>query len=274
MEVTAPSSVSGSRKGMRVYSGISCIDTHVLIAAVWNLDDSMLVHREDMNRTARTAGVTFLLYIATTVADTFLFARVSRGSDMAARLASIAHHVAGMQFVIALSILKILYALILAVTLYALTRAVDRDLALLAFACRVVEGVLNAVPATVRFGLLSIAVTSTGSAAADATRQQAQAALLLNFSGWSGSVNGAIFAVGSALFAYLFLRGRSIPTPLAWLGIVGSLLILPLFILAGLRLASPALAWLISIPILLFEVTFAFWLIVKGVHPQTTGERK
>lgn len=227
-----------------------------------------------MSRTARTAGVTFLLYIATTVADTFLFARVSRGTDMAARLASIAQHIAGMQFVIALSILKILYALILAVTLYALTRDVDRELALLAFACRVVEGVLNAVPATVRFGLLSIAVTSTGAAATDATSQQAQAALLLHFSGWSGSVNGTIFAVGSTLFAYLFLRGRIIPAPLAWLGIAGSLLILPLFILAGLRLASPTLAWVISIPILLFEVTFAFWLIVKGVHPETTGDRK
>jgi hypothetical protein len=227
-----------------------------------------------MRRTARAAGVTFLLYIVTTVADTFLFARVSGGTDMAARLASISQHIAGMQLAIAFSILKVLYALVLAVTLYALTREVNSELALLAFSCRVAEGVMNAVPATVRLGLLSIAVTSSGAAGTDATRQQAQAALLLNFSGWSGAVNGTIFAVGSALFAYLFLRGRSIPTPLAWLGIVGSLLILPLFILAGLRLASPTLAWLISIPILLFEVALAFWLIVKGVHPQPAGDRQ
>lgn len=225
-------------------------------------------------RNARLAGITFLLYIATAVTDMFLYAHATSGTGMAAKLASIAHHALEVRLAIVLAIFKILYALILAVALYALTRDVDRDLALLAFGCRVVEGVMNAVPATVRLGLLSIATAGPAATAADAAGQQSQAALLLNVARWSAAVGGAVFAMGSALFAYLFLRGRSIPASLAGLGVIGSLLVVPLFPLEGMQLVGSTVGWLTSIPILGFEVGLAFWLLIKGVSPQSAGVRQ
>src|SRR6476620_11814028 len=100
---------------------------------------------------ARIAGVTLLMYIAA-------------GMSMMA--------LAGNTPAIAvLSLVTSFSALLLGVTLYAITRVQDRDLAMVGLTCRVIE----AVPG-----------------------------------------HGEIyFAVGSAVFSWLLLRGRMIPVALA-----------------------------------------------------------
>jgi hypothetical protein len=71
------------------------------------------------------------------------------------------------------------------------------------------------------------------------------------------------------LFCWLLLRGRMIPVPLAWLGLVGSVILmvaLP-FQLAGFF--SGLAAQLMWIPVALFELAVAPWLIIKGVAAPT-----
>src|SRR5216110_1145219 len=97
---------------------------------------------------ARLGGFTFLFYISASIVGTNLFARITKGDGIAAKLANIAAHRPQMGLCFILTLLTIFAALILAVALYALTRDEDAGLALLALTCRVVEGVLNAVPAT------------------------------------------------------------------------------------------------------------------------------
>jgi hypothetical protein len=118
-------------------------------------------------------------------------------------------------------------ALVLGVTLYAMTREQDRDLAMLGLTCRVIE----AVPG-----------------------------------------HGEIyFAVGSSVFCWLLLSGRMIPVALAWLGVAASVLLvvlLPLQIagfFGGPRNWSSPVTWAVWLPLLVFELTFAVWLITKGV---------
>lgn len=78
------------------------------------------------------------------------------------------------------------------------------------------------------------------------------------------------FAVGSLLFCWLLLRGKMIPTGLAWLGVTASVLlvvILPLQlagVITGAGWASSA-TWMIWMPMLVFEIAFALWLLVKGI---------
>ena len=126
-----------------------------------------------------------------------------------------------------LSLLTSLSALVLGVTLYMITREQGPALAMLALTCRVLEAV-------------------SGEAA-------------------------FFFAVGSTLFSWLLLRGRMIPNALAWLGVVASVLlvvILPLQ-LAGLfggpTSWSASVTWLVWLPMLVFEVALALWLLIKGV---------
>ncbi len=170
---------------------------------------------------ARVAGVTLIFYFAAGIASLVLSGR-AHATDVLSMITSFA-------------------ALVLGVTLYAITREQDPDLAMLALTCRVIE----AIPG-----------------------------------------NGLIyFAVGSTLFSWLLLRGRMIPAALAWLGVLGSVLlvvILPLQragLFGGARQGQPNLAeqdtpavnwfssvtWLMWFPLLVFELTLAVWLIVKGV---------
>lgn len=158
---------------------------------------------------ARVAGCTFLLYIAAGISGLALANRA---------------HVTDV-----LTLVTSFCALVLGVTLYAITREQDRDLALLALLCRVVESI-------------------------------------------PGKGSGAIyFAVASTLFGWLLLRGRMIPAALAWLGVTASALLVVLLVLqragafVGAENWSSSATWLVWLPLLVFELTFSFWLIVKGV---------
>jgi len=157
---------------------------------------------------ARIAGVTFLVYIAAGIASLALAGR-ARATDV-------------------LPLFTSMSALVLGVTLYALTREQDPDLALLALVCRVIE----AVP---------------------------------------GQAAPIFFAVGSTIFSWLLLRGRMIPVALAWLGVLASALLVVILPLqragsfSGGANWSSAVTWLVWLPMLVFELTFAAWLIVKGV---------
>ena len=163
-----------------------------------------------MTRTtnARIAGVTFLVYIAAGVATLSLTGR-THATDV-------------------LSLVTSLSALVLGVTLYAITSEEDPDVAMLALTCRVVE----AIP---------------------------------------GNAGAFFFAVGSTLFSWLLLRGRMIPVALARLGVLASVFLVVILPLqrAGLFGGSTnwfsAVTWLMWLPMLVFEVTLALWLIIKGV---------
>ena len=222
-----------------------------------------------MTRTtnARLAGFTFIFYIAAGITSLVLSGRAIIGDGIAAKLASIAQHETEMRIVVLLSLLTCFSAIALGVTLYAITREQDRDLAMLALICRVAEGLAGMfMPRTL--ALLWLA-TATGSTAPDTTSAHALAAFLLKLGAWSPSAT--FFAVGSTFFAWLLLRGRMIPVALAWLGVIASVLlvvILPLQ-LAGLFGSSAnwfsAVTWIMWLPMVVYEVALARWLIIKGV---------
>ncbi len=198
-------------------------------------------------------------------------ARLRNFIGTAAKLASIAQHATLMRLAAVYSLLMMMNALVLAVALYALTRDYDRDLALLALCCRVTEGVIGGMSAIAQRALLSVATAATAATAADAAAANALGSVLLQEQGLSTLVSATVFAVGSTLFSYLFLRARTVPVSLAWLGVLASVLLvvgLPLQ-MAGF-LESPV-TYLMWIPMAVFEVTFALWLLIKGVAAQPAG---
>ncbi|NIR45231.1 MAG: DUF4386 domain-containing protein [Gemmatimonadetes bacterium] len=220
-----------------------------------------------MTRTtnARIAGFTFLFYIATGVTAMVLFNQATGAGGIAAKLAGVAQHSAGVRLSVVLSLVMVLNALVLAVTLYAITRDEDPDLALLALSCRIGEGVINAIPVIATVGLLWVATGAVGAAASDAAAANALGAFLFEVLDWCFLIGATVFAVGSTLFAYLFLRARSIPVWLAWLGVVGSVLLV-VFLPAQLAgLISGLVTDLIWVPLAIFEVVLGFWLLIKGV---------
>src|ERR1700693_2934439 len=94
---------------------------------------------------ARIAGFTFLIYIAVALTGMVLSSRAASGVDTAAKLASIAQHATEFRVAFVLDLVSCFCALVLAVTLYSITRDQDPDLAMLALTCRVAEGVIDAL---------------------------------------------------------------------------------------------------------------------------------
>lgn len=222
--------------------------------------------------TARLAGSVFLLYIAMGIGAIVLTSPVGSAEGIAAKLAAIAEHAPRVRLSLVLSQLMLVDALVLAVALYALTRDQDRDLALLGLTFRVSEGVLGAAGSVSSLGLLWLG-TAAPTAAADAQAANSLVALLLKVEAWSPIIAAFPFAVGSTLFSWLFLRGRMIPVALAWLGLLASILLVMLLpaVLAGfLKGPVTSFMWL---PMLVFEVVLALWLLIKGVAMPTTQRR-
>ena len=216
---------------------------------------------------ARIAGFTFLFYIAASITSMVLFSRATGGEGTAAQLAGIAQHASDVRFTIILDLLQSLSALVLGVTLYAITREHDPHLAMLALTCRVAEGILGGMGIAWTVGLLWLA-TTTRAVAANTGAAQELGAFLLQMGAWS--LSATFFAVGSMIFSWLLLRGRMIPAALAWLGVVASVLlvvILPLQLAGMLRQVGwfGTVTQLMWLPMLAFEVALALWLLIRGV---------
>jgi hypothetical protein len=210
---------------------------------------------------ARIAGFTFLSYIAAGITSMVLFRRATSGEGVAAKLAGIAAHATDAGVLVILGLVQCFSALVLAVTLYAITRDQDGDLAMLGLVCRVGEGVIAALSIPAMLTLVWLA-TASGADALDTGAAHALAAYLLRD---DVALTATFFAVGSTAFAYLLLRGRMIPVPLAWLGLVASAVLvigLPLQLAGWLHGPIASLMWL---PMLAFEVPLGLWLLTRGV---------
>lgn len=155
-----------------------------------------------MTRTtnARIAGFTFLFYIALGV-TTLILDRAIRADRIAARVALIAEHATRVRLTVLLTLLTCVTALLLAVSLYGITRDADRDLAVLALSCRIGAGMLGAVAPVTTLGLLWLA---TGGAPPDGGAGGATlGAFLLQVGQWNTLIAAILFAVGSTLFSWL-----------------------------------------------------------------------
>ena len=210
---------------------------------------------------ARIAGFTFLFYIAVAFPSMVLFNRATSGEGIAAQLAALVQHATDVRLSVVLSLAGCFSALVLAVTLHAITRDEDPDLAMLGLTCRVGEGLSGAVSIPATLGLLHLA-TATGAQAPDSAATQALAGFVL---GQTALIPAIFFAVGSTCFSWLLLRGRMIPVALAWLGVVASILVvvcLPLQLAGVLHGPITQLMWL---PMAAFEIPLGLWLLIKGV---------
>lgn len=222
---------------------------------------------------ARIAGFTFLFYIAVAFPSFVLMNRATDAEGTAAKLARIAEHAADVRVAILLVLLSCFSAIVLAVTLYGITRDEDHELALLTMACRVAEGVLGAIGIPNTLGLLWLATAGAGAGAPDVATTNTLATFLL-MPAQNTMLGAPFFAVGSMIFSYLLLRGRMVPVALAWVGVLASALLvvsLPLQLAGFLTGPMTGYIWL---PMLAFEVPLALWLLIKGVATPGGGERR
>jgi hypothetical protein len=221
-----------------------------------------------MTRTtnARIAGFTYLFYAAIGICLELLMHQ-ARGvdGDSVAKLARIGEHATNVRLAILITLLECFSALVLAVTLYGITRNQDHELAMLALVCRVAEGVLGTLIIPNYLGLLWVAKAGSETGAPDIPTTKALGTFLL-MPVPSVPIGTIFFAVGSTIFSWLLLRSRMVPVTIAWLGVFASGLlavVLPLQ-LAGFP-TGPLTGYYQWLPALVFQIVLALWLLIKGV---------
>jgi Domain of unknown function (DUF4386) len=213
---------------------------------------------------ARLAGFTILFYMAAGATAVYLMNRAMDAEGTVATLSRIAAHASDVRVAIVLEILECFSALVLAVTLYGITRDENHELAMLGLTCRVGEGVLGAVGIPRTMGLLWLATTGSGAGVPDVATTNAMGAFFLV--PVPGAMIGApFFAMGSMIFSYRLLRGRIVPTPLAWLGVLASVLLvisLPLQLAGFFKGPITGYMWL---PMIAYHIMLGLRLLIKGV---------
>lgn len=211
---------------------------------------------------ARLAGYTYLGYIVFAMVATLLSSKTTAGTDTPQMLATLHRTMAIASATVLLDLLQVVCAIVLAVTLYRLSKGVDTTLALLAMGFRVGEGLLGFVPLLGKLELMKLA--GSGGQCTDSPGCLAVASEI--FSRPDDLFGQFCFVVGGFLFAYLFLAGRLIPRWMAWTGVltIGLQLLCVPFYIASL-VPGKVVNWL-WFPILLYEVPLGMWLIRKGVR--------
>jgi hypothetical protein len=111
--------------------------------------------------------------------------------------------------------------------------------------------------------LLTLSQEFVKAGAPDASYHQTSGALLLAVKDWSHVLENFPYGLGALIFNYLLYKSKLIPRWLSVWGLIGATLML---VTGLLRMFDPSLVYL-ALPILLYEMVLAVWLIVKGFNP-------
>jgi hypothetical protein len=166
---------------------------------------------------------------------------------------------------LSLGLLGGLSTVFLAMGLYGVTKPVDNNLALLAFAFRLVEATLFGVMAVSSFVNLNLYLGTESMHAFSATQLTVFVNLHSGEASAGFNIAAIFFSMGSILFFYLFTKSKYIPRFLAQLGFYGSFLV-PVTCFGSLLFPQYSkmlfAGWA---PIGLAEISVGIWLLIKGI---------
>lgn len=219
-------------------------------------------------KAARIVGLAYLLGMATAIfADVYVRRRLIVPSSAAETARNIMAHETLWRSGVAGYLACMLSVAVLTAASYMVLAAVDRGLAVLAAVLRVVEIAVGVVATLSSLEALRLLSGASYLQAFSTEQLQALARLPIGAYGTAINVSFVFLGCGSAVFCYLWLRSGYIPKPLAALGVFGSaLLATGAFAIVMLPQLAKTLAMAHMLPLGVFEITVAFWLLIKGLR--------
>jgi len=217
---------------------------------------------------ARLAGFMFLLLMATVASSSILLSGIEGNDEISDTLSNISENTLSVRLGVLTLIVSSISTFILAAMLYAITKHQDKNLAILALSCRAAEAALYAIGITSVLTLLSLSARTPSASGNELSSAQAIGDFVSNAWSFSTNIGAIFFAVGSALYSYLFFKARSIPVLLSLLGLVASLTLVvgvPLQTAASHSTVDGA-SGAIWVPMIIFEVVTGLWLLIKGAE--------
>jgi hypothetical protein len=216
----------------------------------------------DSNRkTARTAGILFIVATAASLLGTALTHPSLTGTDSLTRVAEHMPRVAagGLCELIAAGT-----SAGIAIALYPILQRWNGTLALGAVVFRAMEAVMYTVGTVSLLSLLTVAPRFTHAAPADRGWFQALGDALLALREEAILAGVFAFALGGLMYYAVFYRSRLVPRWLAGWGIAAELLMLVACMLALFSRTPVTSSTILILPIAVQEMVLAVWLITRG----------
>lgn len=174
-------------------------------------------------------------------------------------------------------LLLVLTAVGTAVMLFPYLRRWNEHLALGYLCFRFMEAVFIAIGVVSILGLLQLSIHYEANRIASEENLHEFGYMLQAFHRWT-SMLGPNFMLGinTALYSYLLFRTGLVPRPLALFGMITAALVFAAGLLEMFGLIEPfsAAKGFIALPVGVYEMSLAVWLISKGFHKQNLEKLK
>ncbi|MBA3873640.1 MAG: DUF4386 domain-containing protein [Anaerolineae bacterium] len=175
-------------------------------------------------------------------------------------------------------ILGVLMELILAIAdigtaigLYPILKRYGERIALIHLFLRFYEAVIIMIGIISVLSLLTLSRDFVAASAPDADAYHVSGTLLHAVYSWT-SILGPIFLLGlnTLMYSYLLFKSKLVPRPLATLGLTGAALVLGYGLLVIFGVVAQGSGFtLLAMPIAVYEMILAVWLIANGFNSST-----
>ncbi len=224
-------------------------------------------HMHTNRQAATIVGVFYILAAVTAIFGLLLYNPLLGGPDY---LLQGAEHKNQIILGALLELLLVGSAIGTAVGLFPFLRKFNEHIALGYLCFRFLEAILITVGIVSILSLLTLSQTFVAAANPDASAYHAAGTLLIAIHAWTFLLGPSfMLGVNTTLYSSLFYTSRLVPRWLAILGLTGAILVLLQALLVMFGLVSQLSVWgaLLAVPVAVYEMTLAVWLIVKGFNP-------
>ncbi|MEA2337393.1 MAG: hypothetical protein QOE82_1400 [Thermoanaerobaculia bacterium] len=160
---------------------------------------------------------------------------------------------------------------VLLVALYVILRPVNRNIALLAVAWRIIDSGILAVNLLSDFAILRLLSGADYLRVFDAKQLAALARLFYGVEAAGYQIGFVFLGLGSAVYSYLWLKSRYIPKAIAVLGIFASLVMAFVTLAIMLFPSLSVIGLTYMAPMFFYEVGLGLWLLFKGIRMPITA---
>jgi hypothetical protein len=225
---------------------------------------------EPQRKAARVAGFAFLFAIVIVVLANYgINFRLIVPGNAAETARNIVAHETLFRTNIACNLIYAATNLALLTALYMIFRPVDQNLALVAALCRLVFALMWCVSALNTLGALRLLGDAAYLPVFQTDQLQALARLHIATSYDAYYVGLPFWGLASTVCSYLWFKSRYIPRAMAVFGLIASgwCVFCAFAFLVSPRFNAMVNASWFDLPVVIFEMTLAFWLLAKGLRP-------
>lgn len=217
---------------------------------------------------ARVVGIITLLAMALSIWVEFVaLGPIVISDDPAITASSVAGAVQFVRVAVALSLACFISDVAVGAASYVVLRPINRGLAALGALLRVANAIILTLSVLALLVVLRLVSDAPYLSAFTVEQSQSLVRLLFGVRADAMSFGWVFLGLGQAVFAWLWLRSKYIPAPLAMVGIVASMMLVLFPLLA---MVLPAFGQAVGIaymaPMFLYEVALGLLLLGKGIR--------